>query len=67
MPRPGLLSFPLTPFTGEDTVALDVFTGHLEQQIAASPAALYVACGTGEFTALSFDEHRDLVSAAVRV
>ncbi|MFI6444341.1 5-dehydro-4-deoxyglucarate dehydratase [Kitasatospora sp. NPDC050543] len=63
----GLLSFPLTPFTGDDTVDLAVFAAHLEQQIAAGPAALFVACGTGEFTALSPDEHRDLVTTAVQV
>ncbi|MFC8452024.1 5-dehydro-4-deoxyglucarate dehydratase [Kitasatospora sp. NPDC057223] len=63
----GLLSFPLTPFTEDDTVDLAVFAEHLEQQIAAGPAGLFVACGTGEFTALSRSEYRDVVSCAVRV
>ncbi len=63
----GLLSFPLTPFTTDDKVDLAVFAAHLEQQIAAGPAALFVACGTGEFTALSPDEYRDVVATAVRV
>ncbi|MER5865017.1 5-dehydro-4-deoxyglucarate dehydratase [Kitasatospora sp. NPDC002040] len=63
----GLLSFPLTPFTADDKVDLAVFADHLEQQIAAAPAALFVACGTGEFTALALDEYRDLVATAVRV
>lgn len=63
----GLLSFPLTPFTTDDKVDLAVFADHLEQQIAAGPAGLFVACGTGEFTALSADEYRDLVATAVRV
>lgn len=63
----GLLSFPLTPFTADDKVDLTVFAAHLEQQIAADPAGLFVACGTGEFTALSQDEYRDVVATAVRV
>ena len=67
MRLPGLLSFPLTPFTDDDTVNLDVYADHLEQQIAAGPSALFVTCGTGEFTALSLDEHRDLVAMAARV
>ncbi|NUT36832.1 MAG: 5-dehydro-4-deoxyglucarate dehydratase [Hamadaea sp.] len=63
----GLLSFPLTPFTTDDKVDLAVFAEHVERQIAASPSALFVACGTGEFTALSADEYRDVVGTAVRV
>ncbi|MBT2450772.1 5-dehydro-4-deoxyglucarate dehydratase [Streptomyces sp. ISL-43] len=63
----GLLSFPLTPFTADDKVDLAVFAAHLEQQIDAGPAGLFVACGTGEFTALSQDEYRDVVATAVRV
>ncbi|MEV4754215.1 5-dehydro-4-deoxyglucarate dehydratase [Micromonospora sp. NPDC049559] len=63
----GLLSFPLTPFTPDDRVDLAVFAAHLDQQLAAGPAALFVACGTGEFTALDLDEYRDVVATAVRV
>ncbi len=63
----GLLSFPLTPFTEDDKVDLSVFVEHLERQIAAGPSALFVACGTGEFTALSPAEYEDVVSTAVRV
>jgi 5-dehydro-4-deoxyglucarate dehydratase len=63
----GLLSFPLTPFTPDDKVDLDVFTEHVTRQVAAGPAGLFVACGTGEFTALSVAEYRDVVTAAVGV
>jgi hypothetical protein len=52
----GLLSFPLTPFTGDDKVDLAVFAEHVERQIAAAPSALFVACGTGEFTALKIPD-----------
>jgi 5-dehydro-4-deoxyglucarate dehydratase len=63
----GLLSFPLTPFTADDKVDLTVYADHVARQIAAAPAALFVACGTGEFTALSRDEYADVVATAVRV
>jgi len=62
----GLLSFPLTPFTPDDEVATGVLADHVAEQVAAGPAALFVACGTGEFTALGLDEYRTVVRTAVR-
>jgi 5-dehydro-4-deoxyglucarate dehydratase len=62
----GLLSFPLTPFTTDDEVATGVLADHVAEQVAAGPAALFVACGTGEFTALGLDEYRTVVRTAVR-
>lgn len=63
----GVLSFPVTPFDGADQVDLEVFAEHLEQQVEAAPGAVFVACGTGEFAALSPEEHTLLVRTAVRV
>jgi 5-dehydro-4-deoxyglucarate dehydratase len=63
----GLLSFPLTPFDADDRVDLDVLTEHLNRQLEAGPAALFVACGTGEFTALTPAEFTDVVHTAVKV
>jgi 5-dehydro-4-deoxyglucarate dehydratase len=63
----GLLSFPLTPFTADDSVDLDVFAEHVSRQVEAGPSGLFVACGTGEYTALSLAEYRDVVATAVRV
>jgi 5-dehydro-4-deoxyglucarate dehydratase len=60
------LSFPLTPFTDDDRFDADVFAAHVDQQIAAGTTAVFVACGTGEFTALSRDEYRQVVSVAVK-
>jgi 5-dehydro-4-deoxyglucarate dehydratase len=62
----GLLSFPLTPFTADDDVALDVLADHVSAQLDAGPAAMFVACGTGEFTALTPAEYADVVRTAVR-
>jgi 5-dehydro-4-deoxyglucarate dehydratase len=67
MPLTGLLSFPLTPFTADDRVNLDVLAEHVAAHVAAKPAGVFVACGTGEFTALSLVEYRDVVATAVRV
>lgn len=63
----GMLSFPLTPFTPDDGVDLPAFLAHMERQLAAGPSGLFVACGTGEFGALSLAEYRDVVRTAVRV
>jgi 5-dehydro-4-deoxyglucarate dehydratase len=63
----GLLSFPLTPFTTEDKVDLSAFAEHVERQIGWGPSAIFVACGTGEFTALSQEEFRQVITTAVEV
>lgn len=62
----GLLSFPLTPFTADlADVAWPALRDHLDRQLAADPAALFVACGTGEFTALAPAEYARVVATAV--
>jgi 5-dehydro-4-deoxyglucarate dehydratase len=63
----GLLAFPLTPFTADDDVDLPAFGVHLEGVLAHHPAALFVACGTGEFTALSVSEWQAVVQTAKAV
>jgi 5-dehydro-4-deoxyglucarate dehydratase len=61
----GLLSFPLTPFDSADRLDLDRFAEHVDAQVEAGAGAVFVACGTGEFTALGLDEHRQVVESAV--
>ena len=39
----GLLSFPLTPFTEDDTVDTGVLADHVAAHVAAKPAGLFVA------------------------
>ena len=63
----GLLAFPLTPFTADDDVDLPAFGVHLESLLAHRPAAVFVACGTGEFTALSVSEWQAVVQTAKAV
>ncbi|HEV3361195.1 MAG TPA: 5-dehydro-4-deoxyglucarate dehydratase [Pseudonocardiaceae bacterium] len=63
----GLLAFPLTPFTDALEVDLDVFGEQVERHVAAGAGALFVACGTGEFSALSPAEVRGLLRVATEV
>lgn len=67
MRQKGLMSFPLTPFDTDDALNIDAYVRHLDIQLTAQPAGLFVACGTGEFTALSADEYRTVVRTAVMV
>lgn len=62
----GLLFFPVTPFDG-DGVDADVLATHIGDRLAHAPGAVFVACGTGEFHALSLDEHAGAVRVAVEV
>lgn len=54
----GLLAFPLTPFTEGLELALDVLAEQVEGHLDAGAGALFVACGTGEFSALAPHEVR---------
>jgi 5-dehydro-4-deoxyglucarate dehydratase len=61
----GVLSFPLTPFTDRGELAPDAFRAYFRTQLAADPAAAFVACGTGEFFSLTLDEYTEIVRIAV--
>ncbi|HEX3814358.1 MAG TPA: 5-dehydro-4-deoxyglucarate dehydratase [Mycobacteriales bacterium] len=62
----GVLSFPLTPFTADGgKVEQEVLAAHIRQQLEWGPSAVFAACGTGEFTALSVPEYADVVRVAV--
>lgn len=63
----GVLFFPVTPFASDGALDLDAFEHHFERGLKAGPGAAFVACGTGEFHALSADEHREVVKRAVDV
>ncbi|ANY08337.1 5-dehydro-4-deoxyglucarate dehydratase [Pseudonocardia sp. HH130630-07] len=49
----GVLAFPLTPFDVDGGIALDVLTDTVEAHLDGGAAALFVACGTGEFSSLT--------------
>jgi 5-dehydro-4-deoxyglucarate dehydratase len=70
----GLLFFPITPFvdgdgsgadTGTSAVDTRALATHISERMAHDPGAVFVACGTGEFHALSAEEHRQAVEVAV--
>ncbi|HVV11391.1 5-dehydro-4-deoxyglucarate dehydratase [Amycolatopsis sp.] len=60
----GLLAFPLTPFADDLAVNLDAFAEHVDSHVDAGAAALFVACGTGEFSSLAPDELAALLRTA---
>lgn len=61
----GVLSFPLTSFRDDGTLDPDGFRAYLADRLAASPGAVFPACGTGEFFSLDEDEYRQVVSLTV--
>lgn len=61
----GILFFPVTPFDGEGNVRPDVLARHVGDGIDAGAGAVFVACGTGEFHALTTVELKTCVRAAV--
>jgi len=70
----GVLFFPVTPFAADGTVAHDVLREHVATGLAHRPGAVFAACGTGEFHALSAaevgavtDTVKDVVGDAVPV
>lgn len=63
----GVLSFPLTAFDAAGDLDLAAFARHLDDQVESGPAAVFVACGTGELSALSEVEHAQVVARSVEV
>jgi 5-dehydro-4-deoxyglucarate dehydratase len=63
----GLLAFPLTPFTDALELDLDVFGDQVAAHLDAGAGALFVACGTGEFSALAPHEVRAVLRRAREV
>jgi 5-dehydro-4-deoxyglucarate dehydratase len=61
----GVLFFPVTPFTPEGTVDVGILKEHITSRLPHGPGGVFPACGTGEFHALSIDEVRTVVTAAV--
>lgn len=64
--RDHVLSFPLTAFTDDGSqIAEGAFRAHLSSRVEHSAGAVFVACGTGEFSALDEVEYRRVLSIAV--
>ncbi|WP_323765787.1 5-dehydro-4-deoxyglucarate dehydratase [Marinovum sp.] len=65
--RNGLLSFPVTPFDGEDNFAKAPFQSHLDWLSQYPVAGLIVAGGTGEMFSLSPSEIVEVVRATKEI
>jgi 5-dehydro-4-deoxyglucarate dehydratase len=61
----GVLCFPLTSFTGSGELDPGAYRTYLRTQLAAEPAAVFAACGTGEFFSLTLDEYTEVIRIAV--
>jgi 5-dehydro-4-deoxyglucarate dehydratase len=61
----GVLFFPVTPFDASGEVDLGVFREHVATRLESGPGAVFPACGTGEFHALSVAEALSVTGAAV--
>lgn len=61
----GVLFFPVTPFDAGDRVDSELLQSHVSDRVDAGAAAVFAACGTGEFHALGADDYDAAVSAAV--
>ncbi|MEO3752867.1 5-dehydro-4-deoxyglucarate dehydratase [Streptomyces sp. B6B3] len=63
----GLLFFPVTAYHADGSLNLDAYRAHLRAGVDAGAGAVFAACGTGEFHALTLTEYRACVAAAVEV
>ncbi|MFI9582978.1 5-dehydro-4-deoxyglucarate dehydratase [Streptomyces sp. NPDC052236] len=60
------LFFPVTAYGPDGGLDLDAFRAHVRSGVDAGAAAVFACCGTGEFHALTPEEFRDCVAAAVQ-
>ncbi|WAU83755.1 5-dehydro-4-deoxyglucarate dehydratase [Streptomyces sp. Qhu-G9] len=61
----GVLFFPVTPFDANGSIDEDRLAQHIEAGVAAGAGGVFVACGTGEFHALSPAETERATRVAV--
>ena len=61
----GLLFFPITPYQSDGEVDDTELAAHVKRGVDAGAGGVFVACGTGEYSALEQDEYADVVRAAV--
>jgi 5-dehydro-4-deoxyglucarate dehydratase len=61
----GLLFFPITPYQSDGEVDVTELAAHVKRGVDAGAGGVFVACGTGEFSALEQDEYSRVVRAAV--
>ncbi|MEU8853030.1 dihydrodipicolinate synthase family protein [Streptomyces sp. NPDC048564] len=62
----GVLFFPVTPFGTDGSLDEERLAQHIESGVAAGAGGVFVACGTGEFHALTPDEIEQATRVAVQ-
>ncbi|PWG10762.1 5-dehydro-4-deoxyglucarate dehydratase [Streptomyces sp. V2] len=62
----GVLFFPVTPFDKDGALDEDLLAQHIDNGVRAGAGGVFVACGTGEFHALTPDEVERATQVAVR-
>src|SRR5690606_5485119 len=62
-----VLYFPVTPFDESGRIAPEALDEHLASRLVHNPGAVFIACGTGEFHALSLSEYELVVARGVAV
>ena len=61
----GVLFFPVTPFAADGSLDEERLAQHVDSGVAAGAGGVFVACGTGEFHALSAEEIERATRVAV--
>ncbi|MFJ3509314.1 5-dehydro-4-deoxyglucarate dehydratase [Streptomyces luteogriseus] len=61
----GVLFFPVTPFAADGSLDEERLARHIESGVVAGAGGVFVACGTGEFHALSAEEIERATRVAV--
>ncbi len=61
----GPLFFPVTAFGPDGGLGLDAYRAHVRAGVEAGGAAVFAVCGTGEFHAVTPEEFKACVAAAV--
>ncbi|MCX5335573.1 5-dehydro-4-deoxyglucarate dehydratase [Streptomyces sp. NBC_00140] len=61
----GVLFFPVTPFAPDGSLDEERLARHIEAEVTAGAGGVFVACGTGEFHALTADELERATRVAV--
>ncbi|MFE2216108.1 dihydrodipicolinate synthase family protein, partial [Streptomyces canus] len=61
----GVLFFPVTPFAADGSLDEERLAQHIDSGVAAGAGGVFVACGTGEFHALTPDEIERATRVAV--
>ncbi|GAA2765282.1 hypothetical protein GCM10010103_43230 [Streptomyces paradoxus] len=61
----GVLFFPVTPFAADGSLDEERLAQHIDSGVAAGAGGVFVACGTGEFHALSAEEIERATRVAV--